>query len=87
VDENFDYSSGRRVKNWDCCQYTMFTKHASGHNPREHQSDRYRQRVFHKFKYYPDRFETLLCTGCGRCIRGCGVGMNIGVVLQQIDKF
>jgi ferredoxin len=87
VDENFDYSSGRRVKNWDCCQYTMFTKHASGHNPRSHQSDRYRQRVFHKFKYYPDRFETILCTGCGRCIRGCGIGMNISEVLQQIDKF
>lgn len=87
VDENYDYMTGRRVKNWDCCQYTMFTKHASGHNPRENQSDRYRQRVMHKFKYYPDRFETVLCTGCGRCVRGCGIGMNIGVVLQQIDKF
>ncbi len=86
VDENFDYSSGRRVKNWDCCQFTMFTKHASGHNPRSVQSDRYRQRVNHKFKYYPDRFDMILCTGCGRCSRGCGIGMDICEIVQAIDK-
>ena len=87
VDEDVDYSTGRRVKNWDACQFCLFTKHASGHNPRDNQQNRYRQRINHKFKYYPDRFDSILCTGCGRCSRGCGVSKSISEVLSEIEKF
>jgi formate hydrogenlyase subunit 6/NADH:ubiquinone oxidoreductase subunit I len=86
VDESCGYSCGRRVKNWDSCQFGLFTKHASGHNPRDEQGKRYRQRVSHKFKYYKDRFDELLCTGCGRCSRGCPVSINIAEVIQDIDS-
>ncbi|MFA6571855.1 MAG: 4Fe-4S dicluster domain-containing protein [Bacteroidota bacterium] len=86
VDEPTGYLEGRRVKNWDCCQFGIFTKHASGHNPRAHQAERYRQRVSHKFKYYPDKFDEVLCTGCGRCARGCGVGVDIREIVEAIDK-
>ena len=85
VDEDC-YSCGRRVKNWDSCQFELFTKHASGHNPRENQEKRYRQRVSHKFKYYKDRFDELLCTGCGRCTRGCPVSIDIGLILEDINS-
>jgi ferredoxin len=85
VDEDC-YSCGRRVKNWDSCQFELFTKHASGHNPREIQGKRYRQRVSHKFKYYKDRFDELLCTGCGRCTRGCPVSIDIGLILEDINS-
>jgi formate hydrogenlyase subunit 6/NADH:ubiquinone oxidoreductase subunit I len=85
VDEDC-YSCGRRVKNWDSCQFELFTKHASGHNPREIQGKRYRQRVSHKFKYYKDRFDELLCTGCGRCTRGCPVLIDIGLILEDINS-
>ncbi len=71
------YDKGLRKKNWDACQFTSFTLHASGHNPRDAQNKRYRQRLMHKFKYYHDRFETHLCTGCGRCIRSCPVNIDI----------
>lgn len=84
VDEDC-YSCGRRVKNWDSCQFELFTKHASGHNPREMQGKRYRQRVSHKFKYYKDRFDEILCTGCGRCTRGCPVLIDIGLILEDIN--
>jgi ferredoxin len=85
VDEDC-YSCGRRVKNWDSCQFELFTKHASGHNPREDQGKRYRQRVSHKFKYYKDRFDEILCTGCGRCTRGCPVSIDIGLILEDINS-
>lgn len=83
VDE-MKYDHGLRRKNWDVCQFPVFTVHASGHNPRQNQSKRYRQRVMHKFKYYKDRFNKTLCTGCGRCIRYCPVNLDIYEVVSQI---
>lgn len=87
ADESCGYDCGRRVKNWDSCQFGLFTKHASGHNPRNDQSKRYRQRISHKFKYYKDRFDEILCTGCGRCSRGCPVSISILEILQDIETY
>jgi ferredoxin len=77
---------GVRRKNWDSCQFGLFTKHASGHNPRHDQSDRFRQRVMHKFKYYQDNFGSTLCVGCGRCVRSCPVGQSLLEVLVEIGQ-
>ena len=40
-----------RVRNWDSCMFPKFTLHASGHNPRPTQKERWRQRIMHKFNY------------------------------------
>ncbi len=85
VDE-MKYNHGLRRKNWDACQFPVFTLHASGHNPRDVQNKRYRQRVMHKFKYYNDRFNKTLCTGCGRCIRACPVNLDIYQIVSEITK-
>jgi ferredoxin len=47
---------------------------------------RYRQRVMHKFKYFPERFGLVACVGCGRCLRTCGVGQNLLTVLRDIER-
>ena len=72
------------MRNWDACQFAMFTMHASGHNPRGDQSQRQRQRIAHKFHVYPQKFGQLLCTGCGNCSRNCPVGMGVLPVLQSL---
>jgi ferredoxin len=85
VDEG-NAAGGARVKNWDSCQFPLFTLHASGHNPRSVQPQRQRQRLFHKFLIYPQKFNAVLCTGCGNCERNCPVGLGVLKVLQAIDR-
>ncbi len=70
-------TAGSRVRCWDNCGFSNFTLHTSGHNPREVQSMRWRQRIMHKFSYQPDRLNVSGCVGCGRCSRSCPVDMNI----------
>jgi formate hydrogenlyase subunit 6/NADH:ubiquinone oxidoreductase subunit I len=69
--------NGRRLRCWDSCGFSLFTLHTSGHNPRNEQPTRWRQRVMHKFSYMPDRLSVYGCCGCGRCSRACPVDMNI----------
>ncbi|WP_076792594.1 4Fe-4S dicluster domain-containing protein [Chlorobium sp. KB01] len=77
---------GIRRKNWDSCSFALFTMHTSGHNPRATQSARWRQRIMHKFNYFPGKFSANSCSGCGRCTRECPVDMGITETLQEISK-
>lgn len=76
TDEVFGSRGGRAVV-WDSCQNKLFTKEASGHNPRQGKAARARQRILHKYLYYPDVHGKIMCTGCGRCISACPTGRNI----------
>jgi len=78
--------AGSRVKTWDTCQFALFTHHASGHNPRTHQSQRQRNRIQHKFRIYKDKFGLILCTGCGNCTRECSTSLGVRPVLQYIAE-
>jgi NAD(P)H-flavin reductase/formate hydrogenlyase subunit 6/NADH:ubiquinone oxidoreductase subunit I len=77
---------GVRQKNWDACAFPLFTLHTSGHNPRPDQPSRWRQRLSHKFSYYPEKFGRVLCTGCGRCIRLCPAGMDLLADLSDLSR-
>lgn len=77
IQEEADPKQGQRLRCWDSCGFSMFTLHASGHNPRETQSARWRQRIYHKFSTYPERYRMLGCVGCGKCTRACPVDMNL----------
>ncbi len=68
---------GERVRTWDTCQFPDFTMHSSGHNPREDNGSRLRQRVAHKFQYFFENHGVHQCIGCGRCVVECPVGIDI----------
>lgn len=75
------HDNGRRLRTWDSCMYSLFTLHASGHNPRPSQKERTRQRFMHKFSYSVDNYGELFCVGCGRCIKHCPVNIDLREVI------
>ncbi len=75
---------GRRVRTWDSCQFADFTMHSSGHNPRPDKASRMRQRICHKFLYFVERHHVCQCTGCGRCVSECPVGVDILAVVNRV---
>jgi sulfhydrogenase subunit beta (sulfur reductase) len=64
--------------------FSEYTVHASGHNPRPNRKARTRNRINHKYSYYPGRFDVIACVGCGRCINLCPVNIDILDILEQV---
>ena len=80
--------TGARLRTWDNCMLYQYTQEASGHNPRPTKAHRLKNRVGHKFSYYPDiHGGPIACCGCGRCIKSCPSGVDIrAIVLAAIER-
>ena len=80
-------TQGKRIRSWDNCMSAQFTMEASGHNPRPTKAHRLKNRVSHKFSYYPKIHGGVFsCCGCGRCIKSCPAGIDIrDIVLQAMN--
>ncbi len=77
-----------RMRNWDTCMSPLFTRHASGHNPRGEKVSRVRQRFMHKLKYFLDKYDQgIMCVGCGRCVKHCPVNIDIREVCEQMNTY
>ncbi|SHN67099.1 4Fe-4S dicluster domain-containing protein [Desulfovibrio litoralis] len=91
TDENKG-SAGARLRSWDACMSANFTLEGSGHNPRNTRFHRMKNRVGHKFSYYPTLHKHFACCGCGRCIKSCPVAVDIREIVlaainhQSVDK-
>ncbi|MGQ9474218.1 MAG: 4Fe-4S dicluster domain-containing protein [Candidatus Caldatribacteriaceae bacterium] len=77
---------GFTLKTWDSCMFPKFTLHASSHNPRPTTKERVRQRVLHKFSYFPLREKYYGCVGCGVCREICPVNWDIREVVERMVK-
>lgn len=76
--------STERVRCWDGCQSSHFTRLAGGHNPRGKKAARLRQYYAHKYLYFPERFGVVQCVGCGRCAHFCPVNIDIRETLAEL---
>ncbi len=75
---------GERIRSWDSCMFPHYTLETSGHNPRSRKAQRLKNRIGHKFVYYPELYHELLCSGCGRCIRHCPVSVEISRIVARM---
>ena len=78
--------TGERIRIWDSCQFPLFTRQASGFNPRPSAKERFRQRIMHKFSYLPGNVNMNGCVGCGRCVTECPVNLDIREVLKKLSR-
>ena len=65
-----------RARRWDSC-FTMDFSYIHGGAIRQSGLSRYRQWMTHKLSHWTEQFGTSGCTGCGRCISWCPVGIDI----------
>ncbi|MFX1340837.1 MAG: 4Fe-4S dicluster domain-containing protein [Promethearchaeota archaeon] len=87
IDEHDQYNNkGRRIRVWDTCQSCLYTMETSGHNPRPSKIQRCRNRIMHKFSYYPKNYDLLGCVGCGRCVILCPANNDLRTILNNITK-
>jgi sulfhydrogenase subunit beta (sulfur reductase) len=83
---NCKLSCSTRKRNWASCQLPCFTKVAGGHVFREPREDRFKHRIYHQLQYFRDRHGINLCTGCGRCIRGCPTRINFVKMINDMKE-
>jgi ferredoxin len=86
ISDSLVETTGERYRTWDNCFNPLYTEETSGHNPRAQKSNRFRNRFSHKFWYYPDKYDSLLCSGCGRCIMHCPTRIDIREVLRVMGS-
>ncbi len=77
---------GYRERVWDSCMFSIYSLETSGHNPRPTGVERVRNRILHKFSYYPELYGEFGCVGCGRCITACPVNFDIREVLKSLKE-
>jgi len=84
IQDEVEDVEGRRCRMWDSCMFREYTLHASGHNPRPTRRERTRNRISHKYSYFPGKFGVIACVGCGRCINLCPVNIDILEILGKV---
>jgi ferredoxin len=86
IQDETTLTKGARVRVWDTCMNPEYTLQASGYNPRPARTNRVRNRVYHKYNYYPKNFDVIACVGCGRCIDLCPVNIDIIDVVTRAGE-
>ncbi len=73
---SLDGKIAERQRVWDSC-FTLDFSYIHGGSIRRGTAARYRQWITHKLVHWHEQFGMSGCTGCGRCITWCPVGIDI----------
>lgn len=76
-DQKLSDQHGERVRRWDACTFSGFTKMAGNHNPVDGESQRMTKRFLHKLQHDVALHGQVSCVGCGRCVDMCFGGVDI----------
>jgi len=82
-----DQKSGDRMERvlvWDVCYYPGYWRMAGNLSPKPRLLDRFRNGFSCKFDYFVQNYETVACTGCGRCIQACMGKIDIRQCLSEL---
>jgi sulfhydrogenase subunit beta (sulfur reductase) len=74
-----------RIRVWDSCFNSDYS-YVHGGNTRPNIRSRYRQWLTHKMASWIDQFGEIGCTGCGRCITWCPVGIDLTEEIAAIRE-
>jgi sulfhydrogenase subunit beta (sulfur reductase) len=75
-----------KVKQMDACQYPGFERVAGGEDALFELHNRFRNRYMCKYIWKPEKFTSLACTGCGRCIDGCIGKISKNELFMELAK-
>lgn len=73
-----------KIKQLDACQYPGFERVAGGEDSLSELPQRFRNRYMCKYVWRPERFNSLACTGCGRCIEACIGKINKNELFMEL---
>jgi ferredoxin len=73
-----------KVKQLDACQYPGFERVAGGEDALFELQNRFRNRYMCKYVWKPEKFKSLACTGCGRCIEACIGKINKNELFMEL---
>ena len=76
--------NAERLRHWDSC-FNNTHSYVVGGSVRQQTQSRYRQWLTHKLASWQDQFDTLGCTGCGRCITWCPVGIDLTEITRGLN--
>lgn len=75
-----------KVKQLDACQYPGFERVAGGEDALQELKKRFRNRYMCKYVWKPEKFGSLACTGCGRCIESCIGKISKNELFMELSK-
>jgi ferredoxin len=81
-----DQPGFEKVKQLDACQYPGFERVAGGEDALFELHNRFKNRYMCKYVWKPKKFNSLACTGCGRCIEACIGKISKNEIFMELIK-
>ncbi len=81
-----DKPAFQKIKQMDTCQYPGFERVAGGEDALFERHKRFKNRYMCKYVWKPQKFTSIACTGCGRCITACIGKINKNEIFMELSK-